>query len=75
LAFALVRTREELQTKERHVVGLKVALSVRLKRIDQLTAQVDQLRAQNKRLDQENEHLAEMIRSAPPVDAAMLAPK
>jgi septal ring factor EnvC (AmiA/AmiB activator) len=75
LAFKLLRAKEALQTAERHRVGLEVMLDARLERIDKLTAQVDQLREQNRKLDQEAERLAEMIRFAPPVDAAMLAPK
>jgi hypothetical protein len=63
LGFALVRAKQELQISERHVVGLKIALSARLKRIDQLTAQVDQLRQQNQKLDAEAEHLTAIIRS------------
>jgi hypothetical protein len=45
-----------------------MALSTRLERIDELTGTIDRLREQNKRLDRENEHLAEMIRFAPPAD-------
>jgi hypothetical protein len=75
LAFQLIRAREDLQIAERHRVGLEVMLSVSEERIDALTTQVDRLRQQNKKLGAECEHLAEMIRSAPPVDAAMLVPK
>jgi outer membrane murein-binding lipoprotein Lpp len=75
LTVTLARTRDELHAKERHVVGLKIALSIRLKRIDQLAAQVTQLQAQNRKLDDECEHLAEMIRPAPQPDTAISAPK
>ena len=59
----LLKAREQLQTKERHVVGLEVLLGELLERIDRLTVQVDQLRAQNQKLDAECEHLAELVRS------------
>jgi hypothetical protein len=44
-------------------------LRERLTRIDALTGKIEQLRTQNKRLDQENEHLAEIVRFAPPVES------
>ena len=64
----LLRVREQLQKQERYATGLEIALSTRLERIDELTGTIDRLREQNKRLDRENEHLAEMIRFAPPAD-------
>ena len=36
---------------------------------------LDQLRAQNRKLDAEAERLVEMVKLAPPLDAAMLTPK
>jgi septal ring factor EnvC (AmiA/AmiB activator) len=71
LAVALLRMREELQKSERYTDGLKIVLHERLERIDELNGKIDQLRAQNKRLDRENEHLAEMIRFAPQLDATI----
>lgn len=73
LAFALIRAPEELQTAERHRIGLEVMLNVRGQRIDTLTEQVDRLRQQNQKLDAECEHLAKMARLAPPVDATAAA--
>jgi hypothetical protein len=70
LALRLLRVREELQTSERHRVGLEVMLEVRGEKIDKLTAQVDRLRRENGKLDLEAEHLAQLFR-----DNAMPAPK
>ena len=75
LALRLLRVREELQTAERHRVGLEVLLVMRQERVDALTVQVDRLRQQNRRLDEENDRLVEMVRLAPPVDAATLTPE
>ena len=44
-------------------------------RIDELYAKIEQLREQRKRLDAENEHLAEMVRFTPQLNAAMSAQK
>jgi hypothetical protein len=55
LALRLLRVREELQTSERHRVGLEVLLDVRGERIDKLTATIDLLRQQNQKLDAECE--------------------
>jgi uncharacterized membrane protein YebE (DUF533 family) len=44
-------------------------------RIDELYAKIEQLREQKKRLDAENEHLAEMVRFTPQLNAAMSAQK
>jgi hypothetical protein len=62
LALRLLRVREELQTSERHRVGLEVLLDVRGERIDELIAQIDRLRQQNQKLDAEAEHLAQLFR-------------
>jgi hypothetical protein len=45
-------------------------LHERLTKIDELTGTIDRLREQNRRLDEEAEHLAEMIRFAPQLNAA-----
>jgi len=63
LALRLLKVREELQTAERHRVGLEVLLNMRQERLDALTVQVEQLRRQNQKLDAEAEHLAAIIRS------------
>ena len=63
--------RREIENREGAVGRLELLLRERMERIDELTAQVDQLRHQNKKLDAEAEHLAAMLRCAPPqVDAA-----
>jgi cell division protein FtsB len=59
----LLRTKVELQVAERHRVGLKIALTVRAKKIEQLTAQVDRLRKENAKLEIEAEHLTAIIKS------------
>ena len=60
-----------IENREGAVGRLELLLRERMERIDELTAQVDQLRHQNKKLDAEAEHLAAMLRCAPPqVDAA-----
>jgi len=75
LALELLRVKEELQTADRHRIGLEVLLDLRGEKIDKLSAQVDQLRRQNQKLDAECEHLVEMVRAAPPANVVLLAPK
>ena len=65
----------ELENRQGAVFRLELLLHERLTRIDALSNALAQVREQNRRLDQENEHLAEMIRFTPQLDAAMLAPK
>jgi hypothetical protein len=72
LGFELIRVREKLRNAEGYNCGLEVLLIERLKRIDELQGRLDQSRQQVKRLEAEAEHLAELVRLAPPVDAAML---
>jgi hypothetical protein len=54
---------------------LEILVAERNACIDALHGRIDRLREQNRRLDEEADRLAEMIRFAPPVDTAMLAPK
>jgi hypothetical protein len=75
LTIQLLRMREQLEIAERHRTGLEVLLDMRGEKIDKLNAQVDQLRAQSRRLDEEAEHLAEVIRLAPQLDAATATAK
>ena len=71
LRTEIVRLRREIENREGAVGRLELLLRERMERVDELTAQVDQLRHQNKKLDAEAEHLAAMLRCAPPqVDAA-----
>jgi septal ring factor EnvC (AmiA/AmiB activator) len=76
--------RRELENKDRYTGKLKYLVHERSERVDELNAKLQQSREQVRRLDQENDHLVEIIRSewriaqecfAPPLDAAMLAPK
>ena len=75
LASKLLRTREELALSERRRSTLEIILRARLNRITELNGKIDALRALNRRLDEEAERLAEMVRFAPPVDAATLTPE
>jgi septal ring factor EnvC (AmiA/AmiB activator) len=74
LRTTIVCLRRELENSKGHAQRLELLLCSRLQTIDELNAKLEQLRAANKRLDKEAEHLAAMI-AAPPVDAAMPAPK
>ena len=65
----------QLEDKQSYARKLEYLLRERCERIDALNSRLAQVREQNRRLDQENEHWAEMIRFAPQLDAAMLAPK
>jgi hypothetical protein len=67
--------RRELETKQSFADKLTYLLRQRSERIDELTSKLAQVREQNRRLDQENEHLAEIIKFEPQLDAAMLTPK
>ena len=62
LTSALIQVREQLQTAERHRVGLEVLLDMRQERVDALTEQVDRLRRANGKLETEAEHLAQLFR-------------
>jgi hypothetical protein len=73
LTSALIRTREALEISERRRHTMEIVLTARLNRISELNGRIDALREQNRRLDQENEHLAEMVRLAPPANAAIPA--
>jgi len=67
--------RRELENRDGAVFRLELLLRERLTRIDALSNKLAQVREQNRRLDQENEHLAEMIKFEPQLDAVMLTPK
>jgi hypothetical protein len=68
LAIKLIRAREALEASERRRSTLEIVLHARLNRITELNGRIDALREQNRRLDKENDHLAGMIRLAPPCD-------
>ena len=65
----------ENATKQSFADKLTYLLRQRSERIDELTSKLAQVREQNRRLDEENEHLADLIKFEPQLDAAMLAPK
>ena len=71
----LLKSNAELEHKTQCVSRLEILVAERNACIDALHGCIDRLREQNWRLDEEAERLAEMIRFAPPVDTAMLAPK
>jgi len=75
LKTTIVVLRHELTTKEDYAAKLELVLHQRLETIDTLRGTIDQLREQNRRLDEEADRLAEMVRFAPQLDGAMLAPK
>jgi hypothetical protein len=74
LALRLLKVNAELHTKQTYCQRLEFLLQQRCATIDALTGQLQQSREQVRRLGLENELLAAII-AAPPVDAAMLAPK
>jgi regulator of replication initiation timing len=74
LQMTLTRLRCELRTKTNYISGLEQVVRQRFNRIDALSEIIDRLRDRNWHLGLENEVLTAMI-AAPPVDAAMLAPK
>jgi hypothetical protein len=73
LGVKLVRLREALDTSERRRQTLEIVLTARLNRIGELNDRLERARAQNRQLDEENDRLAEMVRLAPPANAAMPA--
>jgi hypothetical protein len=74
-ATVIVCLRTELRHKQDFVGRLEYLLHQRTEMIDALHGRIDQLRTVNQRLEQECEHLADIIRLAPPLDTVMLAPK
>jgi len=75
LRTVVIQLRRKLTNKEGYAAKLELVLRQRSERIDELTTTIDRLREQNRRLDEEADRLAEMVRFAPPVEAALLAPK
>jgi len=75
LTSKLIRTREQLENRERYIVGLEVILNARLARISELNDKLERIRAQNRALDEECERLVAMVKFAQPADTAMLAPE
>ena len=71
----LLKANAELEHKTQCVSRLEILVAERNACIDALHGRIDALREQNKRLDQEADRLAEMVRLAPQLDAAMLSPK
>jgi hypothetical protein len=74
LGAKLLKANAELRMKIVYCERLELALHQRNEMIDALHGRIDQLRQRNKQLESEADHLATLI-AAPPVDAAMLAPK
>ena len=74
LQLKLLRVNSALAIKTQYATRLEYLLHQRSERIDELNSKREQSRAQVQRLGLENEILTAMI-AAPPVDAAMLAPK
>ena len=74
LQLKLLRVNSALRLKTVYAERLEYLLHERSERIDELNGKLEQSRQQVQRLGLENQLLIEMI-AAPPVDAAMLAPK
>jgi len=75
LQMAVLKLRQQLETKQQYAGRLEVLLHQRTETIDAQRATIDRLRDQNKQLESEAEHYADMIRIMPQLDPAMLAPK
>jgi hypothetical protein len=75
LAIKLIRAREALTISERRRETLEIVLHARLNRITELNGRIDALREQNRRLDAEADKLADLVRLAPPPNAATAAAK
>jgi hypothetical protein len=71
----LLKANAELEHKTRCVSRLEILVAERNACIDTLRGTINQLREQNRRLDEEADRLAEMVRFAPQIDAAMLSAK
>jgi predicted RNase H-like nuclease (RuvC/YqgF family) len=75
LRTTVIQLRRELTTKEGYAAKLELVVRQRSRTIDALRGQLERARAANELLDRECERLAEMVRFAPQLDAAMLSPK
>jgi len=75
LKTTIVVLRRELTDKEGYAAKLELVVRQRSRTIDALRGTINQLREQNRRLDEEADRLAEMVRFAPQIDAALLSPK
>jgi hypothetical protein len=75
LRTVILQLRHQLTTKEGYAAKLELVLRQRSETIDALRGKLEQSQQQIRRLDLECEHLVEMIRFAPQLDDAMLAPK
>jgi hypothetical protein len=74
LQLKLLKANSELRTKTVYAQRLEFLVRARNERVDELSAKLEQSRAHIKKLDQECEHLADMIRIMPQLEA-MLSPK
>jgi hypothetical protein len=74
LQLKLLRVNSALALKTRYAQRLEYLVHERSGRVDELNAKLEQSRQQVQRLGLQNEILIEMI-AAPPVEAAILAPK
>jgi hypothetical protein len=74
LAIKLLKANAELRMKTIYASRLEVLVQERCERVDELSAKLEQSRAHIKKLDEECEHLADMIRIMPQLEA-MLSPK
>jgi hypothetical protein len=75
LRTTVIQLRRDLTDKEGYAAKLELVVRQRSRTIDTLRSKLEQVREQNRRLNAEADRLAEMVRFAPQLDAAMLAPK
>ena len=73
LAIKLLRANSALRLKTVYCERLEYLLLERNTRIDELTGKLEQARTANQRLEQECEHLADMVRPLPQLEAMLPA--
>ena len=65
-----LKVNSALAIKTQYASRLETLLHERLTKIDELNGKLEQSREQIRRLDQECEHLVQVVRFTPPLDAA-----
>jgi chromosome segregation ATPase len=71
LRSELIRLRSDLTNKSGYAAKLELALRQRTQTIDALRSRIEQLQQRNRDLDAECEHLADMVRIMPQLDAML----
>jgi chromosome segregation ATPase len=70
LQLKLLKVNSALALKTVYAQRLEFLVQQRSQRIDELNGKLEQSREQIRRLDQECEHLVQVVRFTPPLDAA-----